>query len=213
MRYRSLWPLLLAAAPCVAQSWSVGVAGGFGWYRDASISSAGSSASAGFDPRVSAVAVLNEDVSQHFGGELRYTYRDGDSRMRASGQEATLEASSHAVHYDFLVYATPHGSRVRPYVAAGAGIKYYTATGHEDPAQPLSNFAFLTHANEVEPLISSGAGIKWALAEHWLLRVDFRYYATPFPERLFAPAPGGHIHGWLHDFVPLVGIDWTFGNP
>jgi Outer membrane protein beta-barrel domain len=212
MRYRSLWLLILAAIPCWGQSWNLGVAGGFGWYHDASIKNAGESASAGFGPRVSASAVLGEDTFNYLGGELRYTFRDGDSELKSAGTEANMDAASHAVHYDFLFYGTPRGSRLRPYAAGGAGIKYYTATGHEDPAQPLSSFAFLTHVNEVEPLISFGAGVKWQFAEHWQMRLDFRDYATPFPEKLFAPAPGSKIHGWLHDFVPLLGVDWTFGG-
>jgi Outer membrane protein beta-barrel domain len=210
MLYRSLWALLLAAMPCLAQTWEVGVAGGFGWYHSAEIKNAGISSRAGFDPRVAAGAVLGEDTTDYFGGELRYTYRDGDAQLKSAGVKASIEAASHAVHYDFLIYGTPRGSRLRPYIAGGAGIKYYTATGNEDPAQPLSNFAFLTHAHEVEPLISFGGGIKWQFAEHWQARIDFRDYTTPFPEKLFAPAQGSKNHGWLHDFVPLIGVDWTF---
>ena len=78
--------------------------------------------------------------------------------------------------------------------------------------QPLSNFAFLTHTDQVKPLVSLGGGLKFALSDHWQARVDFRDYATPFPEKLFAPAAGAKIHGWLHDFVPLLGVDWVFGH-
>jgi hypothetical protein len=124
-----------------------------------------------------------------------------------------MDAASHAVHYDFLVFATPRRSKIRPYAAGGAGIKRYTATGREYVVQPLSNFAFLTHADEVKALISFGGGVKVALNEHWQVRADFRDYSTPFPEHLFAPAPGARIRGWLHDFVPMAGVDWTFGKP
>ncbi len=212
LSYRLIWALSFTALPCIGQSWSLGIAGGGGWYHDVIVKNAAESASAGFEPNVAASAVLTQDTAEYFGGELRYTFRGGDSRLRASSSEANMDAFSHAVHYEFLAYFTPRHSRIRPYAAGGAGIKYYDATGREDPAQPLSNFALLTRSHEVEPLISFGGGIKVALAERWLVRFDVRDYATPFPEKLFAPAPGARIDGWLHDIVALVGVDWVFRN-
>jgi len=192
--------------------WSLGGAAGFGFYHDATITNGSESAQAGFGPRISFSAVLAQNMGDYFGGELRYTFRGGDSELKSGGQEANMDAEAHAVHYDFLVYATPRNRKLRPYAAVGGGIKYYMATGAESAYQPLSNFAFLTHANEVEGLVSAGGGLKYSINEHWLIRVDFRYYGTPFPDKLFAPAPGARISGWLHDFVPLAGIDWTFGK-
>ena len=209
---RFLLPSILAASCCFGQSWSLGGAAGFGFYHDATITNGSGSAQAGFGPRISASAVLGQNIGNYFGGELRYTFRDGDSELKSAGTEVNMDAEAHAVHYDFLVYATPKSSKLRPYAAAGGGIKRYMATGVEYPSQPLSNFALVTHANQVEGLFSAGGGIKYALSEHWQVRVDFRYYLTPFPEKLFVPAPGAKINGWLHDFVPLAGIDWTFGK-
>ena len=211
--FRFLWPLILMAWPCLGQSWSVGAAGGFGFYRDATISSGPNSANAGFGSRFAVGGVLGENVGQYLGGELRYTFQDGDSELKSGGREVNMDAAAHALHYDFLFYAAPRHSRFRPYAAGGAGIKRYTATGKEYVVQPLSNFAFLTHADEVKALVSFGGGVKMAVNEHWLVRLDFRDYATPFPEKLFAAAPGAKIHGWLHDFVPLLGVEWTFGKP
>ena len=125
---------------------------------------------------------------------------------------ANLDAAAHALHYDFLLYATNRRSHLRPFAAAGAGIKRFTATGQESLSQPLSQFATLRHADEVKALISFGGGVKVSLSEHWLLRVDFRDYATPFPKKLIAPAPDAKVHGWLHDFVPMLGLDWRFGR-
>lgn len=206
-----LAPIFLAGS-CFGQSWSLGGAAGFGFYHDATITNGSGSAKAGFGPRVAASAVLGEDIGDHFGGELRYTFRDGDSELTSRGTEVNMDAEAHAVHYDFLVYATPRHNKLRPYVAAGGGIKRYLATGVEYPVQPLSTFALLTKAKEVEGLFSAGGGIKYSITEHWLVRVDFRYYLTPLPEKLFAAAPGARVNGWLHDFVPLAGVDWTFGK-
>ncbi|HMD48564.1 MAG TPA: outer membrane beta-barrel protein [Bryobacteraceae bacterium] len=210
--YRLLSLLTFGAFACSGQTWEVGVAGGYSFYQDASITSGGSSAQAGFKPGGAGSAEVGQDVWQYFGGELRYTYLFGDARLRSGGQEATLGANAQAVHYDFLVYGTPKGSQIRPYVSAGGGIKYYMGTGGESAAQPLRNFAFLTHTSEVEGLFTAGAGLKAHIDEHWLVRVDFRYYLTRLPDNILTPAPGANGHGWLHNFVPMAGIAWTFGR-
>ncbi|HTS48348.1 MAG TPA: outer membrane beta-barrel protein [Bryobacteraceae bacterium] len=210
--YRLLLLSILGISSCLGQTWSLGGAAGFGFYHDATITNGSGSVQAGFGPRLSLSAVLGQNMGDYFGGEMRYTFRDGDAELKSGGQEVNMDAEAHAVHYDVLFYATPRNRKLRPYAAAGGGIKYYKATGAEYLAQPLSNFAFLTHANEVEGLLSAGGGLKYSINEHWLVRVDFRYYATPFPDKLFMPAPGAKINGWLHDFVPLAGIDWTFGK-
>ncbi len=213
MSHLRFLPLLIfTAGTCFGQSWSLGGAAGFGFYHDATINNGSASAQAGFGPRVAISAVLGQNMGNYFGGELRYTFRDGDSELKSAGREVNMDAEAHAVHYDFLVYATPRDRRLRPYAAVGGGIKRYMSTGVEYPAQPLSNFAFLTHANEVEGLLSAGGGLKYAVNDHLLVRLDFRYYATPFPEKLFVPSAGARIHGWLHDFVPMAGLDWTFGK-
>jgi hypothetical protein len=202
----------LASGSCFAQSWSIGAAGGYGFYDNASITNPAATATAGFTSRFAAGAVLGEDVADHFGGELRYTYRGGDSQLRFNGQQASLDADSQAIHFDFLAYATRRHARLRPFLAGGAGIKRYGGTGTVDFSQPLGSFGLLAHADEVKALVSFGGGVKAVLSDHWLVRVDFRDYATPFPESVIVPSPGAKIHGWLHDFVPLLGVDWTFGR-
>lgn len=198
---------------CLAQNWDVGLAGGFSTYRDASItSSSGGSAQAGFAQNFSAGAALDENVSEHIGGELRYTFLYGASTLHSNGTEANMTALSNAIGYDFLFYGTPRRSRVRPFFAIGAGIKRYDGTGTEYVVQPLSNFALLRTGHQVEAMLSGGGGVKMNLNDRWVLRFDFRDLATPFPGRLFAAAPGAKVSGWLNDFVPMVGLDWAFGG-
>jgi hypothetical protein len=207
-RFLVLFALTVSA--CLAQSWEVGFAGGYSFYHNASITNPPLSASAGFQSGGAASAEFGQDVGRYIGGELRYTYLWGDAQLHYAGRQAALGADAQAIHYDILVYMTPKGSKVRPYVSAGGGIKYYMATGSESAAQPLGNFAFLTHTNQVEELLSLGAGVKAHIDEHWLFRVDFRYYLTPFPQQIFAPAAGSSDHGLLHNFVPMAGFDWTW---
>jgi hypothetical protein len=42
------------------------------------------------------------------------------------------------------------------------------------------------------------------------VRIDVRDYATPVPTNLIAARRGATVHGWLHDFVPMVGIGFQF---
>jgi len=209
--FSALISLGLAAA-CTAQErgWEVGGAIGFGVMHDASITNGSGSAGAGFDNRFVAGAVLGQDLYRHFSGELRYVYREDDLVLKTGGQKATTSGDSHLVHYDILFHPTTKESRVRPFLAAGAGIRYFRGTGEGDASQPLSNFAYLTNTNEVKPLISVGGGVKARLTEHTSFRFDFREYISPFPEALFATAPGAKIQGWLFDSVPTAGVSFIF---
>ena len=197
---------------CFAQTWSIGAAGGFGYSSEAAVENTAGSAKARFGTGFAAGAVLGENVSEHFGGELRYTYRNGHAELRSGGREATLDAAAHVLHYDFLAYATRRRARLRPFAAAGGGMRRYTGTGQMDPLQPLRNIALLAHNDQLKGLVSFGGGVKAAIGDNWSVRADFRDYATPFPEKLIVPVAGAKVHGWLHDLVPMFGIDWTFGR-
>jgi hypothetical protein len=205
--------LFVAGSCCFAQDWEVGVAGGYSAYQDTTIKNAsGQTANAGFGSRWAAGGVLTENIAQYIGGELRYTFIDGDSELKSRGQEVNMDAQSQAVHYDFLFYATPRRARLRPFAAAGAGIKRYDGTGVVYAAQPFSDFAVLNRGHQVVALLSFGGGLKVSLSDHWVLRVDFRDYATPFPDKLFVSPRSANQRGWLQDFVPMAGVDWTFGG-
>jgi hypothetical protein len=200
------------SSACVAQDrgWEVGGAVGFGIMRNASIDNASGSAIAGMDNRFVAGAVIGQDLYQHFSGELRYVFRDDDLVLKSGGQKVNMDGDSHLVHYDVLFHPTSKESRIRPFVAAGGGIRLFRATGQEYVDQPFSDFAVLTKTNEIKPLISVGGGVKAKLTDHTAIRVDFREYISPFPEELFATAPGAKIHGWLFDSVPMAGVSFVF---
>jgi len=203
---------LALSCACMAQEsgWEVGGAVGFGIMRNATIDNPSGSVTAGLDNRFTAGAVVSEELYQHFSGELRYVFRDDDLILKNGGQKVNMDGDSHLVHYDILFHPTTRASRIRPFVAGGAGIRYFRATGHEYVNQPFSDFALLTTTNEIKPLISVGAGVKAKLTERTVIRVDFREYISPFPEQLFATAPGAKIHGWLYDSVPSAGVSFVF---
>lgn len=188
----------------------MGAAAGFGIMQNATISNPSGSASAGMDNRFAAGVVIGQDLYQHLSGELRYTFRDDDLVLKSGGQKVNMDGASHLVQYDMLFHALRKNSRIRPYAVAGAGIRWFLGTGHEYVNQPLGNFALLTRTDQVKPLVSVGGGVKVRVSAHVDIRLDFRDYISPFPEKLFVAAAGARTHGWLYDFVPLAGVGWVF---
>jgi len=201
---------LIFCAAGTAAEWEIGGAGGVGVYHSASVTNATGSADLGFATAAAGCVVIGENLYEHISGEFRWTYRVDDLKLKSGGQEATMDGRSHALHYDFLFQAGHRESKIRPFAAAGAGIKVYQGVGKEKPFQPLSSFALLTKTDQWEPLISFGGGAKFLVSNHVMLRVDVRDYVTPTPDRLFTPVAGAKIKGWLHDFVPLFGVSFVF---
>jgi hypothetical protein len=212
MRIRhTVYLLALAfAATAAAQTWELGVSGGYGLYKNASVSASGATATAGFDsgPALSAFAVQN--LYTHLSGEFRYTYQF-DDLMVSSGQKVTFTGVSHTINYDLLYLFGSPDSPLRPYVAGGGGIKYYRGTGTETELQPLNQFAILTKTSQVEPVISVGGGVKIKAGHRTNVYAEFRDYIGPVPQNVVAPPPpSAKLSGWLHDFVPMIGMTYTF---
>jgi opacity protein-like surface antigen len=197
---------------CLAQPWELGASGGYGWYHDPSIANASGSAQAGMPSRAAFGMTFTQNMYNYVGGEIRYLFRFGGPQLKSSGVEANQDGHTNLVTYDFLFYTSSKESRIRPYVAGGAGIKVYTGLGPRFPGvdQPLANFALLRPVNQVEPAISVGGGVKFLMPRRMQLRVDFRAYMTPLPDQLFRPVGLSVIRGWLYDFVPLGGISYVF---
>jgi len=202
----------LGSLACMAQMWEIGGAGGLGVPTGLSATGAAGTATAGFQPGMAASFVGGQNLYQRLTGELRYTYLQDDLKLSSGGTEATFGGAAHALHYDLLWHFGKGEGRVQPFIAAGGGMKLFEGTGAPQAYQPLNQFAYFTHAQQLEPMISAGGGVRIALKTNVILRVEFRDYLTPFPGHLIVAAPGVHISGWVHDFVPLVGISYIFGK-
>jgi len=193
-----------------AQSWEIGGAGGFSAPRSLDVSNGNANGKASFTNGVTFGAVLGQRLYNRFSGEARYTYRAGDLKLTGNGQEAKLGGDAHVMHYDLLIHATKPEAVVRPYAAVGGGAEIFRGTSAPPVFQPLNNLAVLTQTWQAEPLISLGGGVKFALGQRAIFRLDFRDYATPVPDKLFAARAGSKLNGWMHDFVFLVGISYAF---
>ena len=207
---RMLVVCAVAAAPAaMAQKWEFGGGAGGGFYTSQNVSAPGGSAAAKVQSNVAAGFWLGNNSGGRWGGEARYDYQRGDLQVSSGGAQATFGAETHALHYDVIWHGAPSGSKVRPFIAAGGGVKVYRGTGPEVVFQPLSNFALLTKARDMTGLVSVGAGFKVQMAPHVQLRFDFHDYLTPFPKHVITPNRGASVGGWLQDFVPMVGLSFT----
>ena len=198
------------ALPCVGQDTEIGVALGYGEYRDGSILSPDGRARAGFKNRFALSAVITEDEYDHLSGELRYTYQDGDPFIAARGTETRLQGQSHAFSYDVNVHFLSLDHKIRPFVTAGVGAKLYIIRGPGNPDQPLSDIATLTTSNDLKLLVVGGGGVKMRVERHTTARFDFLDYITPFPKTQIHPVPLATPRGIFNQFTPSLGISYVF---
>lgn len=209
---RSFYTLLAIAVaiPAYAQRYEFGVQGGGSFYTKSKVERSGGSADAGFGSGFGAGITLGHNMYNRLGGEVRYTYLRNDLELSSGGQKATFGGEAHAIHYDFLIHAATFGSKVRPYVAFGAGIKSFRGSGEERAVQPLANYALLTKTSEIRPLVSFGGGVKFAISKRTMFRIDVHDYFSSVPSKVIAPAGGSSLSGWIHNIVPTAGFSFTF---
>jgi len=195
----------------MAQKWEVGVGAGAGIYTPQDVNLPGvDSASAKFKTNAAVSIWVGENMGDRWGGEVRYSYGLGDAQLKKGSTTAVFGAETHTVNYSFLYYTKPSESTMRPFLDAGAGIKFYRGTGTEAVVQPLSQYALLTQANDLTGMVSVGGGVKMKLGTHAWLRLDVHDYMSPFPKQVITPNFGASAGGWMHDIVPMVAI--SFGR-
>ncbi len=202
---------LMAMVPsAMAQKWEFGGGVGGSFYLSRDISNGAAKASAKIETNVASGVWLGENLGNKWGGEIRYDYQRGDLQLKSGSISESFAGETHALHYDVLWHATARGAKVRPFLAAGAGIKVYRGTGNEVPSRPLDNFALFTKGNELKALLSLGAGVKWQVAPSLQVRLEVHDYITPFPKEIITPNVGSHVAGILQNIVPMIAIAYTF---
>ena len=208
----NFWLLLLFSPGfgAWAQQREIGGLGGGGFLTSATLRGGPAAATAGFSPGYAAGVILGQDLYRHWSGEIRYLYERRDARLGNRGTISEFAAQTHTVHYDVVFHARPRTARIRPYLAAGGGVKLFRGSGVEMAYRPLMEYAYLTRTTELKPVLVVGAGVKFAFAGHLIARIDLRDHITGFPHKVIAPAPGITAGGMFHDLVPAVGLSWTF---
>lgn len=202
--------LLAGSLLLPAQQWEFGGAGGAGFLKGLPVSGVSGSATAGFKSGAAFGGFFGQNLYKHLSGELRYNYLQSDLKLSAGSTEASFKGVSHAVHYDLILHTRKRNSKVQAFVAAGGGMRLFRGTGKEAAYQPLSQYALFTKTQVIKPMASVGGGLKFQITHNVYLRTEFRDYITMFPKDVITPAPGAKISGLLHDFVPLIGLSFTF---
>ena len=143
MKLVRLFAVCSAAAmlpAAMAQKWEVGAGVGGGFYTSQDVTLGSTSASAKLKTNVAVSGWVGQNMGDRWGGELRYSYQLGDLQLKQNSTEAVFGAETHTINYNFLLYTKPSEASVRPFVSAGAGIKYLSRDRHRDrdpAAQPI----------------------------------------------------------------------------
>ncbi|MBI4875622.1 MAG: outer membrane beta-barrel protein [Acidobacteria bacterium] len=115
-----------------------------------------------------------------FGHEVGYAYNRTQFRMNTQPAQ-DYGTAIHQGFYDFLVYGTPEGSRVRPFAAGGGHFSNYVFPGQSvTQGGGSTKFGF-----------NYGGGVKVKAGSKFILRLDFRQYQNGKPFDL--PAQSGLI--------------------
>jgi len=202
---------LILVQPVQAQpEFEVGGLGLISAYSSNNVSNSATSGTLSPELGFSAGFFLGQTMSDRWGGEFRYTFFKNDFKLDLGGEDGKLNGQSHAIHYDVLYYFSDPDTRIRPYVAAGFGVKNYRGTGEADPFQPGSNLALLTSTSQTKPAGDFGAGVKFRVGKSAFFRVEFRSFVTGVPENVLTPAGGAKIDGLMWQWAPMFGFSWTF---
>jgi hypothetical protein len=108
---------------------------------------------------------LNND--SHFGHEVQYAY--SRTKLNAFGSEQGM--AIHQGGYNFLLYATPEGTRIRPFATGGVMFANYVPPG-ASAAQGGGDNKFG---------VNYGGGVKVRVTSMFGVRLDVRQYTTPKP--------------------------------
>jgi opacity protein-like surface antigen len=105
-----------------------------------------------------------------FGHEVGYAYNRTKFRINGTPPE-DYGTAIHQGFYNFLVYATPEGSRVRPFGAAGGHFSNFVFPGYSvSSGGGSTKFGF-----------NYGGGLKVKVSPMFLIRFDVRQYQSGKP--------------------------------
>jgi len=103
----------------------------------------------------------------HFGHEVQYAYSRTQLNISGSKQGMAI----HQGGYNFLIYATPEGTRVRPFATGGVLFANYVPPGSSATSGGGDNkFGF-----------NYGGGVKVRVTSLFGVRFDVRQATTPKP--------------------------------
>jgi Outer membrane protein beta-barrel domain len=129
-----------------------------------------------------------------FSHEIGYGYAKSHLHLRTSPEEDIAPISLHQGLYNFLINATPEGSRVRPFATGGVQFTSFYPPGASVYGGSITKFG-----------VNYGFGLKLKLTSIWGIRGDFRQYAMPRPDFGFA-----NKSGWMRQNEMTGGFMFMF---
>jgi len=140
--------------------------------------------------RITARLTLN--TKRFIGHEFGYSY--SRSKLALVGSSDNTSMPIHQGFYDFLVYATPEGFRIRPFAAGGAQFSTFVPPG-----------ASVTYGTGTTKYGGNfGGGVKVKVSSLFAIRLDFRDYVTTKPFDLAGKS------GALHQIEVSAGLGLYF---
>ena len=200
----------LIASAAYAQNWYIGAGGGYGYAPKLTISGLTPNAKTGLENGGAVGAYFGEDTYKYWSGEVHYLHRWDNLSLSSGGTNVKFAGHSDILHADFLRHFAPRGSRIRPFVAVGGGIRFLAGTGTESSEQPLGDYAALTATRESLPVIDAAVGVRIKYHNGVELRFEVRDYMSPAPSKVIAVAPGASLGGWFNDIVASGSIGYSF---
>jgi hypothetical protein len=161
-----------ATASCFSQSAEFSVHGGVSRLDNRSLGSFASTSGVAQIKltdgwRIGFRATLNN--WRHFGHEFGYAYNRTQLRFEPENVEQGM--AIHQGFYNFLAYATPDGSRIRPFATGGGHFSNFTPPGTSVTSGGGSN----------KLGFNLGGGIKIRVSPIFAIRFDARQYFTGKP--------------------------------
>jgi opacity protein-like surface antigen len=172
MRLRFALAVFLACAPAAfSQSFEASVSGG-----ESYIPSKSSDLGSGYFLKDGFRLALRMTLNwkRFFGHEIGYAYNH--TSLSTTAVTTTGSTSSglpgHQGFYDFMAYALPDGSHVRPFACGGVQFTSFSQAG--------------SYSRETKYGVNYGGGLKVRVKENWGFRMDVRQYnmSKPFNDIL-----------------------------
>jgi opacity protein-like surface antigen len=104
---------------------------------------------------------------RYIGQEFGYGY----NRTQLSDGQTDLGMAIHQGFFNFLLYATPDGSRIRPFLAGGGHFNNYTPPGT----------SVTSGGGSTKLGFNYGAGVKYRITPIFAIRFDVRNYQNGKP--------------------------------
>lgn len=188
---RSILALLfvVSSLTAFAQMGEVSLSFGKSMFRDNSLGTSGG-LDVPFDGNFHMALRMTLNNSRFFGHEFGYAYNRGSFTFSGTNYSMPI----HQGFYDFLVYGTKEGAKVRPFLAVGGHFSTFVPPGGS-----------ITQGNGITKFgYNYGGGIKAKVSDSFLVRVDLRDYTTGKPDFGISPS------GLLHQLVVSAGLAFTF---